>query len=142
MTRAFRFVVAVVALWLSSCTPGTKYFLFNNAGEEIEIITVDRPLRLGQNQLTELDWLRNPLLLFRVGSRTFGYAVALSWNGKVSVAGVELQLSNPSSGAFTLNYCFQLEKNGDLYYVSCNESLPVSAPRSQPQGFPLHPSDG
>jgi hypothetical protein len=139
MVIAFRLFVTLAALFLASCTPGTKYRLFNNTAEEVELILVGESTRLASHEWTELKWTRNPLLIVRVGTRTLNYSVAFSYFGQITTAGTEIQLPMPPARWGVVAYCFQLEQNGDVYFVPCEASFPAEVPRAQPQGLPLRP---
>ena len=131
----------ILALTLSSCTPGTKYLLFNNTGEEIEILLVGETYKLQSHEWLDLNWPRNPLLIVRTGERTFNYAVSFSYSGRVSVSGVEvvLPVGGCSLSLLYVTFCLQIERDGSVYVVPRGESFPASVPRPQPQGFPVHP---
>jgi hypothetical protein len=115
-----QFIVSLLAILpLVSCTKGTHYYLFNNAGEPVDVVLGSFKTSIAPGEREQLtEWISNPgPLIIYTHSHRWEYAVQFDFFGRVSVNERALELPFQEfarSAFFTDDFWFQTEPDGTV----------------------------
>lgn len=145
MLERIQFVAGILLLVLSiaSCTPGTRYTLFNNTDGDI-IVTVDRQTysipKGGRGSLE--NWYASSVAI-ETGSLTWSYSIHLPAFHELAVGSSynekAFSFSQPEFSARRITV--QVNSDGRIFIVPPSAAAPVPTNVVQPDGFPLSPTN-
>lgn len=144
LTR-IRCVVGILLLVLSvsSCTPGTKYTLFNNTDGDIAV-TIDRQTySIPKGGLGPLEnWYAGSITI-ETKSQRWSYSIHLPAFHELVVNGSydEKAFSFSQSELSARRITAQVNGDGRIFIVPVSVATPVPTNAIQPNGFPLSPTN-
>jgi hypothetical protein len=134
--------VLLIAAATASCTPGTKYSLYNNTDSTIAVRIAQQTYSIASRVEAELEnWYAGPVIV-ETSTGKWSYSVtfpafhALAVNGAYNEKASSFSKAEFAARRITI----QLNSDGRVFVVPSGTTVPVSPAVEQPDGFPLLPS--